>query len=67
MFPANTILRSLAELGIISGVLLFALPASVALYNREGKVQAGAVEKELQGHRMQNGRTSNYFYYNKGL
>ncbi|CDW88110.1 mitochondrial tricarboxylate carrier family [Stylonychia lemnae] len=67
MMPQSGGLRSLSELAIISSVLLLGLPASIAAYHREGRIEPRQVERELRNYTLTDGKPPKYFYYNRGL
>jgi len=56
LLPKNTILRSIAELCIISASLLIGLPMTIASYDRVGKIKPSQVEKELRDYKMSDGQ-----------
>jgi hypothetical protein len=56
-----TLLRSFAELGIISLSLMIGLPMTIAAYDRTGTIKTSSVEKELQSYTMTNGQKPQYF------
>lgn len=49
------------------GVLSVGMPASLAMYNREGSIYPSKVEKELQNYKMQDGKKPKELYFNRGL
>ena len=56
LLPKNTILRSVAELSIISASLLIGLPMTISSYDRVGQIKPNQVEKELRDYKMADGK-----------
>ena len=46
--PRNMILRSTAEISLLALILGVGLPASIAIFSREGSIKTNSLEKNLR-------------------
>lgn len=65
--PTNFYLKTSVEAFFIALELYFAVPLGIALYPREGKIQADQLEEEFRNIKNSRGEVIREFVFNKGL